>query len=163
MKPIFPAALIAATVVAAGPALAQAAPATPTYLMKAGASDLYEKQSSQLVLQSTKDAKLKTFANEMIRDHTKSTADVKAAAAQAKLTVAPPKLDAEQAKMIGDLRGAKGTARDKLYVQQQKTAHAKALQLHQSYAAGGDTPSLKAAAGKIAPVVQHHIEMLGTM
>ena len=46
------------------------------YVMKAGAGDQYEIQSSKLVLSSTKDPTLKGFANHMIRDHTKSTAMV---------------------------------------------------------------------------------------
>lgn len=144
---------------AAMPAAAQA-PAGSTYIMKAGASDLYEKTSSEIVLQSTQDPKVREFAQGMIRDHSKSTADIKAAAAQGKLKVPPPKLNAEQARMVAQLRAAKGVQRDALYWDQQKVAHQQALALHQSYAEGGKTPSLKAVAANVVPVVQHHIEML---
>lgn len=151
----------AALGLAGAPAMAQmAAPPSPTYIMKAGASDLYEKTSSEIVLQSTQDPKVREFAQGMIRDHAKSTADVKAAAMQGKLKVPPPKLNPEQTRMVAQLRAAKGTQRDMLYWEQQKTAHQQALELHQSYAAGGKTPSLKTTAATIVPVVQHHIEML---
>lgn len=149
----------AALGLAAMPAAAQA-PAGSTYIMKAGASDLYEKTSSEIVLQSTQDPKVREFAQGMIRDHTKSTADIKAAAMQGKLKVPAPKLNAEQTRMVAQLRAARGTARDSLYWEQQKAAHQQALALHESYAEGGKTASLKSAAAEIVPVVQHHIAML---
>ena len=58
---------------------------------------------------------------------------------------------------------ATGTERDALYVTQQKEAHQMALALHQGYAANGTSAPLKAAAAKIAPVVQSHIDMLNGM
>jgi len=154
-----------AAMLAAVPVVAVSAQTvTPkTYVMKAGAGDLYEKESSKLVLASTGNAKLKQFAQMMITDHTNSTNEVKAAAREAKVPVAPPKLDPMQARNIAALRAAKGTARDTLYVQQQKTAHQMALQLHQGYAANGTSAPLKAVATKIAPVVQTHITELAGM
>lgn len=161
MKHGFGFSAVIAAVFAATPSVAQNVD-TSTFLKKAGASDLYERQSSELVRMSS-DPNIKNFAQKMIKDHTDSTNKVKSAAAQAGLKVSPPKLDAAQAKMISDLRAANGSARDKLYVSQQKTAHQQALALHQNYAANGDAPSLKQVAGKIVPVVQHHIEMLNGM
>ncbi len=142
---------------------AQAPMAASTYVMKAGAGDLYEKQSSQLVLATTANPKIKGFAQMMITDHTKSTADVRRAAMAAKVRVAPPTLDADGLKNVAALRAAKGTARDTLYVQQQKMAHQKALALHQGYASNGTVASLRTVAAGIAPVVQSHITELQAM
>ena len=144
----------------AAPALAE----TPAeYVAKAGAGDMYETQSSELVLATTANPGIKSFANMMVTDHAKSTAMVKDAATKAGLTPKPPMLNAKQQKMIADLTAAKGTARDTLYVTQQKMAHQEALALHSGYASAGTSAPLKAAAGKIAPVVQHHIGMLAKM
>jgi putative membrane protein len=140
-------------------AFAQAMPAK-TFVAKAGASDMYEIQSSQLVLATTQDPKVREFANSMIADHTKSTADIKAAAAQDKVKAGKPKLEPMQAANIRKLRAAKGTARDQEYWNQQKTSHQMALELHQTYSQGGDAPALKATAAQVVPVVQHHIDML---
>ena len=148
--------------VIAAPAFAQGMPAAD-YVKNAGASDLFERQSSQIVLQSTTDPKVKSFANMMISAHAKSTADVKAAAARSKVRVAPPVLTPAQRDMIAKLREQKGTARDTTYIQQQKTAHDQALALQQSYASDGKSAPLKAVAAKIVPVVQDHIRMLATM
>ncbi len=153
------AAMIALPTVAA---VAQA-PAAPTYVMNAGAGDQYEIQSSRLLLTSTKNAKLRSFASMMVTDHTKSTADVKAAAMRAGLHPAPPKLDAMGTKNVAALRAATGTARDRLYVEQQKSAHQRALTLHQTYAQSGTAAPLKTVAASIAPVVQTHITELSTM
>ncbi|MFS0772082.1 DUF4142 domain-containing protein [Sphingomonas sp. 1P08PE] len=152
---IAPIALVA--IAAAGPAMAQTMTAK-TYVAKAGAGDLYEKQSSQLVLGSTQNAQLRDFANQMIADHTKSTADVTAAAKQAGMAVPAPKLEPMQARNIAALRAAKGDARDRLYVQQQKTAHQMALDLHRGYASNGTSAPLKTVATSITPVVEQHLQ-----
>lgn len=155
--------IIAALATASLPAVAHAQAMTgKTYIAKAGAGDLYEKQSSMLVEKST-NPKVREFAQHMIADHTKSTNDVKAAAMQAHIMPAPPKLDAMQARNIAKLRAAKGSARDTMYLAQQKVAHNEALALHQGYADHGTVAPLKATAASIAPVVQSHIDMLAGM
>jgi putative membrane protein len=65
--------------------------------------------------------------------------------------------------MLADLRHARGRARDRTYLDQQRQAHAEALSLMQDYAATGSARPLRRAAGDIAPVVQHHIDMLSHM
>lgn len=156
--------LLGAIALMALPTMASAqAMSGATYVMKAGASDLFERESAKIEMASTTNADLKTFANQMIADHTTSTADVKAAAMQAGMKVMPPHLDAMQTRDLAKLRAAKGTARDKLYVMQQKAAHQQALMVQQAYADNGTVEPLKMAAAKIVPVVQGHIAMLQSM
>lgn len=144
------------------PAVAQVmAPAE--YVKAAGAGDLYERESSRVVLETTTNADVKSFAQMMIKHHTKSTADVKAAAIRSKVKVAPPVLTPAQAEMIAQLRAETGTARDATYIAQQKAAHGQALAVQQAYASEGRAAPLKAAATKIVPVVQSHIKMLMAM
>lgn len=139
---------------------AHAAPPAADFVAKAGASDLYEKTSSQIVLASTHNAGVRHFADEMIKDHTKSTQMVKSAAMRSGLHPKPPMLDAKQKGMVADLRKAKGADRDHVYLNQQKQAHAEALSLMQDYAATGSDAALRKAAGEIVPVIKHHIDML---
>lgn len=143
--------------------MVHAAPPTPVFVAKAGASDLYERQSSQIVLASTRDPGVRRFASEMIRDHTKSTQMVKTAALRSGLHPRPPMLEPRQRAMLADLRHARGRDRDRAYLDQQRQAHADALALMQDYASTGSAPALRRAAGNIAPVVQHHIDMLSHM
>ena len=157
---LFTAALLAVPTVA----VAQMPTPTPRqYIMKAGAGDQYEIQSSKLVLATTHNAKLRSFATMMVSDHQKSTADVKKAAMTDKVMGPPPALDPQGTRDVAALRRARGTARDTLYVTQQKAAHDKALALHQDYAANGTATALKSTAGMIVPVVQHHIDELAAM
>ncbi|MDO9443512.1 MAG: DUF4142 domain-containing protein [Beijerinckiaceae bacterium] len=126
------------------------------YVVKAGAGDLWEIESSKALLAKSTNAEVKKFAQMMIDNHGQSTAKVKAAATEAKLTVAPPKLDGDQQKMLDEIKAADATGIDAVYIAHQKTAHDAALALHQGYATGGDTKSLKKAAGEIVPVVEAH-------
>jgi len=161
MKTLFTAAAIAAAALAA-PAFAQVQ--TPAeYVATAGASDLYEITSSRVVLETTQDARVREFAQMMIDHHTKSTADVKAAAARSRVRPAPPQLNPTQAELVTELRAETGPSRDKAYIAQQKASHNQALDVQKAYATEGTAPALKAAAGQIVPVVQSHIQMLMAM
>jgi putative membrane protein len=157
---LIPIAMLAACAVPL-PAFAQATTGAD-FVKMAGASDLYEMQSSKLELTS-KDPKIKQYAQQMITDHTKSTQQVKAAAAKDGVKAGPPMLMPEQKTQIAQLRAAKGSARDQMYIEQQKQSHQMALQLHQGYSQSGDKENLKATATAIAPVVQGHIDMLNGM
>jgi putative membrane protein len=88
---------------------------------------------------------------------------VKAAALRSGAHPKPPALDPMQQKMVAELRHARGSDRDRLYVEQQKKAHGMALSLHQDYAASGSDPALRHAASEIVPVVQEHIAKLAAM
>ena len=146
------------------PVAAVAAMPTPaaTYVMKAGAGDKYEIESSKLVMNST-NPKIRQFATMMVSDHTKSTAEVKTAAMKAGLKPMPPMLNPMQSTMVANLKKVNGTARDQLYIEQQKQAHNQALANHEEYAANGTSAPLKMAATDIVPVVKSHIQMLAAM
>lgn len=161
MKLLMMSAAIAAAVIAV-PAAAQVM--TPAeYVMTAGASDLYEITSSQVLLETTQDPKLRAFAQMMITDHTMSTADLKAAAARSRVKATPPKLTPLQQELVTELRAEQGSARDAAYVAQQKASHGQALNVQKAYAMEGTAPALKAAATTIVPVVEHHIMELKSM
>lgn len=152
----------AALTALATPALAQVmSPAE--YVMAAGASDLYERTSSQIMLQTTQDPNIRAFATMMLSDHAKSTAAVKAAAARSRIKAPPPQLMPLQQELVAELRAEQGQARDAAYVAQQKASHNQALNVQKAYAMDGTAPALKSTAAGIVPVVQHHIEMLMKM
>lgn len=131
------------------------------FVMKAGAGDMAELKEAAMMTTST-NSDVAAFAKQMTVDHTKSTEMVKAAA-KADGVVVTPAMSAKQEADLAALSASKGAARDSLYITQQKAAHADALALMQGYAASGEAPHLKAAAAKIAPVVQGHIDMLGRL
>jgi putative membrane protein len=139
-------------------------PPAAQYMMMAGQSDQFEIQTGKLAATKATSADIKNFGNQMVTDHTKSTAMVMAAAKKSGLpTSPPPPLKADQQAMLAQLQSQSGAAFDQTYVSQQLKAHQDALALQRSYAKGGDDPNLKAAAGKIVPVVQMHLSMLQKM
>lgn len=154
--------LLVPALLVATPSLAQVMPPAE-YVATAGASDLYERTASQIVLETTADPKVRSFAEMMIAHHTKSTADVTAAARLTRVAVAPPKLNPLQTELIAELRAERGPARDAAYIAQQKASHGQALNVQKAYAMEGTTPALKAAAARIVPVVEEHIETLKSM
>ncbi|WP_277980948.1 DUF4142 domain-containing protein [Sphingomonas phyllosphaerae] len=133
------------------------------YLEAAGAADVYERAASQMVLESTTDAKVRDVARMIMADHARGSATLRAAAARARVRVPAAALTPLQTELIAELRAETGLARDATYVAQQRAAHARALALHQAYAAGGSAAALKAAAARIAAVVARHAEALKAM
>ena len=133
------------------------------YMAMAGAGDMWEIESSKAFMAKSDNADLKKFAQMMVDNHTQSTEKIKTAAKTAGLTPPAPKLDADQQRMLDEIKTADAASVDAVYMRHQATAHQKALELHQGYAANGDNDALKKAAGDIAPVVQKHITELGQM
>ncbi len=128
----------------------------------AAAVDMYEIESGKMALATSTSKDIKDFGNHLITDHTKSTADLKTAAGGANVTVMPA-LDAEKQGMLDQLKAASGAEFDRMFLDQQKMAHQKALLLLQNYSMSGDNAALKAFAAKGVPVIQGHIDHLGTI
>ena len=156
------AAVALAGIAPAGAALAQPGdpPPGPEFVRMAGASDKFEITEAQIAQTRSHDPRVRDFAKMMVRDHTKSTMKVKAAARRVMgHNPPPPMLRPDQQQKVADLRAAHGPDFDRTYLDQQVAAHQEALDLMQGYARGGDAPPLRHAAEEIAPVVQHHLEM----
>lgn len=131
-----------------------------TYVQMAGAADMFEIESSRAVLTKTKNADVRTFANMMIDEHTKSTAKVKQAASGQNVTAAAPQLMPDQQRMLDEIKNADAANVDRTYLANQRTAHTAALALHQGFSAAPNAGALGKAAGEIAPVVQKHLTEL---
>ncbi len=156
-----PARIAIAVALACSPIAAHAQTMSPAdYVKEAEASDLYERRSSQLMLSTSANPTVRAYAQRMIRDHARSIAQIRAAAMRAGLRPPHARMAALQADDLHKLQLVKGRARDKLYLQEQSASHQQALALHQGYAQHGSSAPLKAAAARIAPVVQAHLAML---
>lgn len=159
MTRLFAIALLATA--AATPALAQDAGhyahnSSPTYVTMAASADNYEQESSKLVLQTATNPDVRRFAEMMISEHGKTTAELMAAAKAASLGN-PSNLVTEQADMMKALRAMPKDRLERAYVDQQVKAHEQALALHQGYAQMGDNPGLKSVAESAIPIIQRHL------
>jgi len=127
------------------------------FVAKAAAGDTFEIAAAQAAQARAQEPAVKAFAAMMLRDHGKSSADLKKAVAESgqALTVAGP-LSPGQQQGLADLAKLTGPAFDRAYMAGQVRAHQDALTLMQDYAQNGDVTSLKAFAAETAAVVQGH-------
>jgi putative membrane protein len=159
-------------VLLAGPALAQSAgektgvnsvlgisPSTPDFVKEVATSDLFEIQSSTLAQQKGNAAE-KSFAGQMITDHTKTSTELKQLVNSGKVKAdVPTVLDSSHQSKLDKLKDASGKDFNSDYASDQVSAHKDAVSLFERYAKGGDNSDLKDWAGKTLPTLKHHLEM----
>jgi putative membrane protein len=131
---------------------------TGAFVSNAAQSDMYEIWAAKIAQSKSKNAEVKKFAGEMIKDHTKSSNEMKPLIAKAGQTP-PADLDQRRKGFLDNLKAADAGSFDKTYMDQQVAAHDEALTLLQGYAKDGSDAGLKAAAAKLVPTVQHHSDM----
>jgi len=134
------------------------------YATMAAASDLYEVESSRIAAEKSQNPQVRELAEMLIRDHEKSTADLKTAAQQATpAIVVTPALTPEQEMQLAALRSAPAADFDRLYINQQIPAHEKALAMLRHYSQNGDAEPLKAHATAVIVPVEMHLERARSM
>ncbi|MFA9201647.1 MAG: DUF4142 domain-containing protein [Cypionkella sp.] len=134
----------------------EAAASAQGFVDQASASDMFEIESGKLAQSMGKSEEVKQFGAMMVQDHTKSSAELKAAAGKAEGVKLAPKLTAKQQSDLDALKKA-GENFDATYKTQQVAAHTATLELLTGFAANGDVQSLKDFAKKTAPVVEKHL------
>jgi putative membrane protein len=159
-------------VLLSGPALAQSAgektgvnsvlgisPSTPDFVKEVATSDMFEIQSSALAKDKGNAAE-KSFAGQMITDHTKTSTELKQLVSSGKVKAdVPTALDSSHRSKLDKLKGASGKDFNSDYASDQVSAHKDAVSLFERYAKGGDNSDLKDWAGKTLPTLKHHLEM----
>jgi putative membrane protein len=145
----------------AGGAFAARAPSAPDFAQMAAMSDMYEIQAANIALKKARTEPTREFANMMIADHTKSSQAMKEAIqASGQSLSMPTQLGAEQQSQIDTLNRLSGQEFETEYMNQQRAAHRKTLDLLKSYAGGGDVAELRQFAQATIPTVQKHHEWL---
>ncbi|MEO5587323.1 MAG: DUF4142 domain-containing protein [Novosphingobium sp.] len=142
--------------------------ATPAANMTAGqsfanaaaSSGAFEIATSRLAGEKAASAKIKSFAQAMIKAHTEASAKLMVAAAAAVPPVTPDsQLTAMQQQTLADLTGKSGAEFDTAYAKVQVEAHQTTLDALKAYSASGDVPSLKSFATALVPTVTAHLNM----
>ena len=128
-----------------------------TYVAKAGAADLYEIESSRIALRRARRPAVREFAQMLIADHSRTTAQVAAAARADGIDPPPPMLEPAQRTMIRQLSRAGNQGFDQAYLNQQVTAHQQALSLHRNQARSGAGDDLRRVAAAAVPVIEGHL------
>lgn len=135
------------------------APKTADFVKEAAISDMTEIEAAKIALQKG-NADEKTFANQMITDHTETSNELKAMVTNGDVREPlPTALDSSSQKKIDKLNAAKPEDFSSEYDPLQVSAHEDAVSLFERYANGGDNPKLKDWAAKTLPTLKHHLEM----
>lgn len=177
MRNYLRAAVATAALLAAVPSMAQTmtaadvgvSPLTGTsatdYVKMAADSDNFEIQSGRIAATKSRRADVKTFARQMVSDHTGTTKSLMAALNNQDRKIAPPSmtLSADNQAKIDLLRKAPKNSFDQIYLKQQLEAHKSAWALQDGYATDGTDASLKQVAATAVPVVEGHLSMLKGM
>jgi putative membrane protein len=160
-------ATVAALAVAGTAALAQQtalqgkAPAEAvTFAKKVASSNTFEIQSSELANERAQSDQVRSFADQMIADHTKAGQDFETAVQAAKVPPPPEEPNAKQKNTLAKLRNARGAAFDRAYINAQLTAHKEAVSLFRTYAKNGRSAPLKEFAQTTLPTLEHHLSMV---
>ena len=162
----------ALAIMLAGPALAQSAtektgvnslvgiaPKTEDFVLEAATSDMFEIESSKLALERS-DVQTKTFAQQMLSDHQKTTAEMKQLIDGGKVKVAlPTSMTSTQQEMLDKLKNLQGADFTEQYHSDQVSAHKDAVDLFKRYGEEGENADLKAWAAKTRPALEHHLMM----
>ena len=123
----------------------------------AAASDTFEIESSRLAASKAGAAKVKRFAEQMIKAHTDSTAKLKTAAAGFAGDYPGPALTAATGQLESCAKS--GADFDQAYGAAQVDAHQTTLDALKAYSANGEVASLKAFATELVPIVTGHLNM----
>lgn len=120
----------------------------------------FEIQSSQLAQKNAKAAEVKSFADQMIADHTKAAAEFKAALQDAGITPPRDSMGVSDLANYEKLHLTTANSFDGAYARAQLKAHEEAVSLFRGYAQNGQTAPLRAFAQKTLPTLEHHLEMI---
>ena len=134
-------------------------PSTADFVKQAAISDMFEIQSSELARERGNAAE-KRFAETMIKDHKKTSDELKAMVSGGDVKAElPTALDSTHQSKLDKLKALKGPDFSSRYTVDQVAGHKDAVSLFERYAKGGDDPKLKEWAGKTLPALRHHSEM----
>lgn len=138
-------------------------PTTQDFVKQAVMSDMLEISAAKIAQQKGNAAE-KTFAAQMITDHTKTSEEltglIKSGEVKAEV---PTVLDSSSQSKLDDLNKAKPEDFAATYDPMQVSAHKDAVSLFERYAEKGDNLKLKDWAGKTLPALKHHLEMAQQM
>jgi putative membrane protein len=138
------------------------APKTEDFVKEAAMSDMLEIEAAKIAQQKGNSTE-KTFAGQMITDHTKTSSELKGMVSGDMKSAIPTALDDSSQKKLDKLKDSKPEDFAAVYDPMQVSAHKDATSLFERYAKGGDDPKLKDWAGKTLPALQHHLMMAQDM
>jgi putative membrane protein len=134
-------------------------PSTADFVKQVAISDMFEIESNKLGEQKGNAAD-KSFASQMVKDHTGTSKQLKELVASGKVKAElPAALDSAHQSKLDKLKSKTGKDFSSDFSSMQENAHEDAVSLFERYSKGGDNADLKNWAGTTLPALRHHLEM----
>ena len=134
------------------------APTTASgFLINAAQSGMLEVNASRLALERSKNSAVRSFAQNMVDDHTKANEEVMKLA-EARKVALPRALAGEQRVIYERLQGLSGTEFDRNYAATVGvSAHEKTIRMFETASTSVDDSQLRSFVQKTLPTLQHHL------
>jgi putative membrane protein len=134
-------------------------PATEDFVRGVAIGNMFAIEASKLAQQKA-DRKSKAFADRIIADNQKLSADLEALVSSGIVKIElPTTLDRTYERKMDKLRKLSGNNFDLLYDKAQVAANKEAVSLLERYANGGRHPDLKVFAARALPAAREHLRM----
>ena len=127
------------------------------FVQRAAVGDMFEIQTGNMALQKSTMAEVRTFAEQIVADHSASSQELMALAQQKNLTV-PTTLPQDKQAIITRLDGKTGVPFDKDFADVQEDAHEDAVELYRQAVQDLEDADLRAFAQKILPKLEMHLD-----
>ncbi len=128
-----------------------------TFANEAAKGGMMEVMVGNLAAGKATNAKVKSLAEMMVRDHSKANDELKSWATGAAFTL-PSAVDDNQKKEHDDLQARSGADFDRVYADMMVRHHTRTVELFKQQASGGSDAALKAFAEKTLPTLEHHLQ-----
>jgi putative membrane protein len=153
-------ALLASSVMAGAqaPAGAQQSKGDETFASEAAIAGMAEVELGKMATQQGSHAKVKSFGQQMVADHSKAGDELKGIAKSKGMTL-PTSLDPMHQATRDRLAKLSGSEFDRAYMDAMVMGHQTVAKNVMTEANSGSDPQLKAFAAKILPTVQSHLKM----
>jgi putative membrane protein len=126
------------------------------FVKKAAAANMSEIAASQVAIEKAQSPAVKTFAQQMITDHTKASEQLKTLASSKGYKV-PDEPDMMHKAAMVKLKAKSGDSFDQAYTEQMRKDHATAVELFSNAANSSQLdPELRQFAKQTLPTLQHH-------
>ncbi len=134
-------------------------PSPKDFVMAASQGDQYEILAAHVADVQGQDPRVRAFAQDMIRDHTRLSEELRKAAVASGLPPPGSGMSSDQAALLSGLQSLRGAEFDKAYARLQELAHAQAVAVEDSFATAGADANLKKAAQSALPTILDHMKM----
>lgn len=132
-------------------------PGDEDFAKKAAVGGKTEIEASKLALEKSSDDRVRKFAEQMVRDHTKASEELKAAASQEGISL-PAGLDPMHQQAIDKLEALSGAQFDAAYKAQMLQDHKDTVALFEKEAKASGSP-VQMFAAKTLPTLKEHLQM----